>query len=124
VPLSFGFEAAGDGAVVIYVHGAKTGFKHDLITRDNHVCVEADIFHGYLKSGEGDNSSITALFESVIGFGVAEAVDDAEAEHGVELMLGHCGYPEILFDKADIDRVIIYKITLTHVTGKRNLKKT
>ena len=49
VPLSFGFEAAG-GRITLYFHGAMEGLKHELIARDPHVCVEADIFHGYAET--------------------------------------------------------------------------
>ena len=127
VPLSFGYEALSGGAdgetpcVAVYVHGAPAGYKLDLMARDNHVCVEAGISHGYLRKGAGGASSITALYESVIGYGTAEVVTGAEAKHGMDLMLEHCGHPDFEYDKADLDRAAVLKFTLTNVTGKRNL---
>jgi len=118
VPLSFGYEAV-DVNIVIYVHGAAEGLKHDLIARDNRVCVEADILHGYADYGDGDGRSVTAEFESVIGFGTAEAVTGEEAEKGIDLLLEHCGYPDFAYDKTALDAMVIYKFTLTSVTGKR-----
>jgi nitroimidazol reductase NimA-like FMN-containing flavoprotein (pyridoxamine 5'-phosphate oxidase superfamily) len=50
VPLSFGFEES-DGVVCIYFHGAKEGFKQELIAKNNRVCIEADIFGGYKGTG-------------------------------------------------------------------------
>ena len=141
VPVSFGFEAldgAGDGGgagetggtggtegtggacLALYIHGAAVGQKCDLIKRDAHVCVEADIFNGYLKQGEGENNTVTALFESVVAYGTAALATDAEAERGMALMLDHCGYPDFIFTKADLARTAIYKITITRITGKRN----
>ena len=121
VPLSFGFEVIDDaaGSIAVYAHGAVEGFKHELIARDNHVCVEADILHRYVDYGEGDTKSLTAEYESVIGFGAAEAVTGAEAEKGLGLLLDHCGYPNLQFDKAVMDITKIYKFALTAVTGKR-----
>ena len=151
VPLSFGFEAlyggaggsvngaggangsanggANDGGdeadeaprVAVYVHGATEGLKHDLIARDNHVCVEADISHSFVRRDDEGGSSVTTSYESVIGFGSAKIVTGAEAEHGMALMLEHCGCPDFKYNKADLDTVIIYKFTLTQITGKRNL---
>ena len=119
VPLSFGFEAQGDGTVAIYFHGAAEGLKHDLIARDNRVCVEADIFNGYVKYGEDGGEAVTTEYESVIGFGAAEAINGAEAERAMALMLEHCGFPGFRYAMPDPDAMRIYKITLTRITGKR-----
>ena len=136
VPLSFGFKAlggcaggvgsdsvgAGDmgvGGVVIYVHGAAEGLKHELLDRDNHVCVEADIFYRNIEHGEADSRSITAEYDSFIGFGTAEAAVGADAEEGMDLLLEHCGFSGFIYDKAALDKVKVYKFTLTDVKGKR-----
>ncbi|MDR1706311.1 MAG: pyridoxamine 5'-phosphate oxidase family protein [Clostridiales bacterium] len=114
VPLSFGFEVK-DGKIIIYVHGAKEGYKHDLLARDNHVCVEADIFHGYKKYQDG----VTACYESVIGYGDAAVIEGDEAERGMDLLLEHCGFPGLEYDKAVHEIMRCYKIVLSEVTGKR-----
>ena len=128
VPLSFGFEAqpqrnahedAASGRVSIFVHGAADGRKHELIARDNRVCVEAGIFHRYVKYGEGEGSSITTEYESVIGYGYAEAVTGGEAARGMTLLLEHCGYPGFEYDMPAPEAMRMYKINLTRVTGKR-----
>ena len=120
-PLSFGFEIidGAAGCIAIYVHGATEGFKHDLIARDNRVCVEAGIFHRYAEYMAGGAPMLTAEYECVIGFGSAETVTGAEAEKGVGLILEHCGYPGFQYDKTALDAMRVYKFTLTSVTGKR-----
>jgi nitroimidazol reductase NimA-like FMN-containing flavoprotein (pyridoxamine 5'-phosphate oxidase superfamily) len=105
--------------VAIYVHGAAEGLKHDLISHDNRVCVEADIFHRFVSYGEGDAASVTTEFESVVGFGTAEIISGAEAERAMELMLAHCGYPGFKYNKAMLNITRIYKFALTSVTGKK-----
>lgn len=115
VPLSFGFEVT-ESKITVYFHGAAEGLKHELLAVDNRVCVEADIFTGYAQSQYG----ITAGYESVIGFGRAEIVDGDEAQHGLRLLLEHCGFVGYPLEKcAAFTRV--YKITLDSVTGKRNI---
>ncbi|MCL2518922.1 MAG: pyridoxamine 5'-phosphate oxidase family protein [Oscillospiraceae bacterium] len=114
VPVSFGFEVV-NGVVIIYFHGAKEGFKHELLAKDNHVCVEADIFHRYLKLEHG----ISVEYESVIGFGTAEIVHGEEAVRGMALALEHCGFGDYNYDLRELENVHIYKITLPEITGKR-----
>ena len=120
VPISFGFE--DDGVQVkIYIHGAKEGLKHKLLDKNNHVCVEADIFHGNVKSEM--TGGITAHYESVIGRGTAEVVYGEEAVKGMDLICTHCGYHGHEYDTAGLEHMKIYKITLSSLTGKRNLPK-
>ena len=126
VPLSYGFEALdymndGRGGIVLYIHGAAEGLKHELIAKNNHVCVEFDIFHGSLVHGEGIDRSITSEYESVIGFGTIELIKGADAEKGVSLLLDHAGHSDFSYDKAILNYIKVYKITLTDIKGKRNI---
>jgi nitroimidazol reductase NimA-like FMN-containing flavoprotein (pyridoxamine 5'-phosphate oxidase superfamily) len=115
VPMSYGFEAK-DGKLVIYIHGAKAGLKHDLIARDNHVCVEVDILHNYAPAG----GSLTAVYESAIGYGQAVIVEgDDEIIKALDLLLAHCGSEGLEYDHAVSKAVRVYKIELTSFTGKR-----
>lgn len=115
VPLSFGFEETGEG-VALYFHGAKEGLKHELIAKNPHACVEADVFHRYAETAGG----ITTEYESVIGFGIAARVEGEEAARGLDLLQAHCGYENYGYVRADMEMTWVYKITLTSVTGKRN----
>jgi hypothetical protein len=118
VPLSFGFEAAGD-RIILYAHGAGEGYKHDLIAKNNHVCVEADVLRGYVAHGTG----VTADYRSVIGFGTIEYAEDLEERtKGLQLLLDHCrmsgaGYSARECALRPITTVL--KITLTSVSGKQ-----
>ena len=114
VPLSYGFESS-DGKIVFYVHGAAEGKKHDLISADSRICAEVSIFHRYAKTAR----SITCEYESVIGYGRAERVYDNEAEHGIALLVSHCGYEGYDCPTKTLSHMTIYKITLESFTGKR-----
>jgi len=118
VPLSFGFEAV-DGKITMYFHGAKEGLKHDLIAKNNNVCVEADIFHGNIKSPGG----ITAEYESFIGFGSVERLTGTEAAKGIDSLLEHCGFSGYQCSEAELDATWVYKIEINSFTGKRRFVK-
>ena len=114
VPLSFGYEVA-NGKIILYVHGAQEGLKHDLITVNNKVCAEAGICHRFADTGRG----VTTVYESVIGFGTAEKIFGEEAAKGLDFLLSHCGFAGYQYDKEVLDILTVYKITLHSVTGKR-----
>jgi len=114
VPLSFGFEDS-NGEINIYFHGAKEGLKHTLLDQNNHVCIEADIFHRYAETETG----LTTEYESVIGFGIAEVVHGDEAIKGMDLVCSHCGYDGYEYDTRALDFMHIYRIKLSSITGKR-----
>lgn len=117
VPVSFGYEIS-DGKVVVYIHGAKAGLKHDLIAGNNKVCVEADIFYYY--TGEGNK--VTAEYESVIGFGTAKIAEGEEMIRGLDLLLNHCKVENgSAAECAAHGITTVYKITLDSITGKKNL---
>lgn len=115
VPLSFGFEAE-TGNVNIYFHCAKEGKKVNLLKADPRVCVEADILNGYKDTGK----SVTADYESVIGFGICREVFGDEAVRGLELLLDHCGVKGYRAREcASLGRTAVFKIELLEFTGKR-----
>ena len=101
---------------MIFVHGAKEGFKHDLITQNNKVCVEADIFYCYTKRGPGT----TAEYESIIGFGVAEIADRDDSVKGLDLLMKHCKMDGNAAQCVALGITTVYKITLDRITGKKN----
>lgn len=118
VPVSFGMEIVNDKAV-LYFHCAQQGLKADLLKKNPNVCVEADIFIKTEKTEHG----ITARYESVIGLGKCRFVDDAdEIMHGLRLITEHYGYFDYPLDKcAGLQHLLVGKILLEEITGKRNL---
>jgi len=115
VPLSFGFEVA-DGKIVLYIHGANEGFKHDLIASNSKVCAEVDIFHGYAQSERG----ITTKYESAIGFGYAEKVVGDEAVRGIDLLLARCGFEGFEYGREAVGGLTVYRVVLESVHCKLN----
>lgn len=118
VPVSFGMEIV-DNTAVIYFHCAKQGMKVDLLRANPHVCIEGDIFIKVEKTAHG----ITTRYESVLGFGACELLTDAdEIMHGLKLMTCHYGYYDYPLDRCmGLNHLLIGKIVLDKLTGKRNL---
>ena len=118
VPVSFGMEIIENKAV-LYFHCAKQGMKVDLLRANPLVCVEGDIFLNVEKTGHG----ITARYESVIGFGECQLITDIdEIIHGLKVLTNHYGHNDYPLDRcAGINHLLVGKITLDRITGKRNL---
>ena len=121
VPVSFGMEEA-DGKVVLYFHCAKQGLKVDLLKANKLVCIEGDIFIQTEKTAHG----ITVRYESVIGFGECVLLTNTdEIKHGLKTLLDHYGYDDYPLDRCmGLNYVLIGKIVLDNITGKRNLPGT
>ncbi|AYR28057.1 pyridoxamine 5'-phosphate oxidase family protein [Akkermansia muciniphila] len=121
VPVSFGMEVMND-KVIIYFHCAQQGLKVNLLKKNPNVYVEGDIFIKVEKTGHG----ITARYESIIGFGKCYFVsDEDEIAHGLKLMTEHYGYFDYPLDRcAGVHHLLIGKILLEEITGKRNLPGT
>lgn len=118
VPVSFGMEVVNDKAV-IYFHCAQQGMKVDLLRANPCVCVEGDIFIRVEKTAH----DFTTRYESVIGFGECQIITDSdEMKHGLKVLLAHYGYQEYPLDRCmGMGHLLVGKIVLDKITGKRNL---
>lgn len=118
VPLSFGYEVKED-KIDVYFHGSSKGLKAELIEKKPKVCVEFDVFNGFLQLPK----TATTLYESAIGFGVVQKVFGDEAKKGLNLLMQHCGLGELDFSIKLPEGLAVYKITLDKITGKKNEKR-
>jgi len=118
VPVSFGLEIV-DNTAIVYFHCAKQGLKVDLLQANPLVCVEGDIFHKIEKTEHG----ITTRYESVIGFGKCQLIADTdEIIHGLKTITDHYGHYDYPLERCKgLNHLLIVKIVLEEITGKRNL---
>ena len=118
VPVSFGMEVEA-GKAAVYFHCARQGMKTDLLKADPRVCVEAD----RLIRVEETPRSITARYESVIGFGECRFLtDEAEILRGLRLVTEHYGYKDYPLERCvGLEHVLVGRIVLNEIHGKRNL---
>lgn len=118
VPVSFGMEVVNDKPV-LYFHCAQQGMKVDLLKASSCVCVEGDLFIQVEQTAQG----MTTRYESVIGFGTCQFVTEAdEMKHGLKVLLAHYGYSDYPLDRCmGMSHLLVGKIVLDEITGKRNL---
>lgn len=117
VPVSFGVKV-NDDIAAIYFHGAVRGYKTELLAKNPKVCIEGDIFYKVEPWDHG----ITARYESVIGFGDAEAVSGEEKVIGLKAILEHYNFPNYPIEQCKgLEATAVYKITVLQITGKRNI---
>lgn len=119
IPMTFGCELK-DGQIAVYFHSALDGRKWEILNRDPNVCVEA---HLYYKVVRTEGGGITAKYESVIGTGKVEKIEEKEGKVAAfKLMLDHykdSGFPaESCKGMPDC---AVFKVVLTEVSGKHNL---
>ena len=121
VPLNFGYEMQGE-ALVIYLHGAKKGKKADMLKQNPKVCFEMDTEHGVIKAEQPHNYSYS--YASIIGFGLAELIEDTEQKiHGLKMLMQKVDPGrEFKFDVAPLAQTMVFKIICNEFTGKRRPK--
>lgn len=108
VPVSFGLDDNGE-TLALYYHGAIVGKKNELARKNPKVCVEADVFHQYVKLKDG----VTADYQSFIGFGTIYECLEEEKSKGLALLMKHCGYDNYsadgcsIFEYTDVRKIVI-----------------
>ena len=117
VPLSFGYRIDGE-KLTLYFHSAKTGRKIDILENSKEVCFEMAC---ECKLGIVENPCNSGYFyESVIGFGKAEFVDnDEEKCEALTLLMKHQANQDFVFTKQQADTVCVFKVVSRDFTGKK-----
>ena len=116
VPLNVARE--GDD---LWFHAAKSGLKLECLRAAPAVCVEADRFLT-LKTGPSACDDWTSHYESVIGFGTAEIVEDTATKvHGLRaIMRKYSGRDDWDFSDASVRSTAVVRISLESLTGKQS----
>lgn len=118
IPMTFACSIE-DGKIVIYFHSALGGRKWEILNSDPNVCVEAHLYYKTVQTEGG----ITAKYESVIGTGIAEKIEEnAKKVAAFKLMLDHykqSGFPAE--SCKGLPDCAVFKVVLTEVSGKHNM---
>jgi nitroimidazol reductase NimA-like FMN-containing flavoprotein (pyridoxamine 5'-phosphate oxidase superfamily) len=119
VPLNFGYEYA-EGILFLYFHSAREGRKTAVLRKNRRVCFEMDGEHRLV---EGDAACEYGFsYESVIGVGLAEPVEDRKEKIRVlNLLMKHQTGEDrdFSYQEAQLDRVAVYRLRVESFTGKR-----
>ena len=112
-PVCFGFK---DGT--IYFHSAQEGKKIEILRKNSKVCFEMDIDIELVEGEKGCEWGIR--YSSVIGFGTASFVEDIEEKKkALHVLLGHYSDKSYEFSELSLNEVVIIKIRVESMTGKK-----
>ena len=119
VPVNF---AHVDG--VVWVHGAAHGRKLGCLRGGAPVCVEVDHLLE-MTSGPRACDDWASHYESAIGFGTGEIVEDEELKlEGLRaLMRKYSGRDDWEFTPESLSATAVIRIKLDELTGKRSLAR-
>ena len=116
VPMNFGHETV-DGKLVLYVHGALSGKKWDLVGGGVRVSFEMDCGHELVDGRFACDYSYR--YASVMGRGTISEVKGEEKVHGLKVMMGAFGYPGICeFSRGSLSRTRVARLTVESVSAK------
>ena len=112
VPLNFGYD--GD---FLYFHAASEGRKIDIIKKNNRVGFEFDILHDIVTANQACNWG--AKYESVMGSGTAEIVDNLEAKkEALEWIMRQYGSGTWKFPREILKKTLILRVSILEISGK------
>ena len=120
VPLNFGY-IIDDNLLTLFFHSAKTGRKIDILNENNTVCFEM-AWEG--KLGYVENPCQSGYdFESVIGFGHVEFIEDIEEKcKALTLLTKHQSGQDFVFSEKQVNNVCVYKVISSDYIGKKKSK--
>jgi len=112
VPLNFGYDGR-----FLYFHAAPEGRKIDIIKRNNRVGFEFDILNDIITAQQACDWG--AKYESVIGSGKAEIVDDLKAKkEALEWIMRQYGSGNWDFPEEILKKTLILRVSIFEISGK------
>ena len=116
VPLNFGTDVE-EGQLYLYFHSAKEGTKLDLIRKNNKVTFEMDCEHNIIMYDE--RMSCTMGYESVIGHGIVEFVEDENKINALKILMRHYHEEDFKFNEKVAMMTEVFRVKVLDMAGKR-----
>jgi len=117
VPVNFGYK---DNC--LYFHSAPEGRKIDIIEQNNNVCFEMDVDCEFVKKSE-QPCNWSMKYRSVIGFGKAFLVQDAEGKRkALDIIVEHYspGHDHYPYPEEMVGNIAVVKVEIDSLTGKQS----
>lgn len=119
LPVNFGMEPDG---MTLYIHGAMTGHKYDLLEQNRQVGFEMECTHGLVL--DDGTHSCTMNYESVMGWGIlAELTGMEEKLHALDRIMEHYHSGDFPYNRTVAERTRILCLQIQERTAKRREKK-
>ncbi len=116
VPLCFGYDGKA-----IFFHTGRKGLKVDYLLVNPRVCFEFERLVRPLPSPEA-GCRWSMAYESVIGFGTAEMIEDPQQRtQGLQCIMHHySGRSDWSFDAKGLKLCAVWRISIDTLTGRRS----
>ncbi|PKN39338.1 MAG: pyridoxamine 5'-phosphate oxidase family protein [Deltaproteobacteria bacterium HGW-Deltaproteobacteria-2] len=112
IPLHFGYDGC-----FLYFHSALEGRKIEIIKRNNRVGFEFDILHNIVTAQRACDWG--AKYESVVGTGTAEIVNDVEDKKAaLKCIMRQYGSDVNDFSDEIIKKTLIFRVLILEISGK------
>lgn len=112
VPLSFGYDGC-----FLYFHAAAEGRKVDILKRNSRVCFEFDILEDVVPSDVACQWGMK--YESVVGSGTAEIVEDANAKWAaLEHVMRQYSSADWSFSEQVLKETLVICVSIREISGK------
>jgi len=112
VPLNFGYDGR-----FLYFHCAPEGKKIDTIRKNNLVGFEFDILHEIVTGQQACDWG--AKYESVMGEGVAEIIEDPNARKAaLAYIMRQYGSDAVDFSEEVLKKTLIFRVQILSISGK------
>ena len=117
IPMNFGYEL-DNKTLILYFHSAQSGRKIEILNKHKAVCFEMAVEGTLGKVADPCNAGY--YFESVLGFGRVEFIEDIpEKCRALSLLMKHQANRDFTFTEKQADGVCVFKVISTDFTGKR-----
>lgn len=114
VPVFYAYDGTS-----LYFHSAQAGTKIEIIRRNNNVCFEISVDHGFIDSDEA--CDFEARHRTVIGVGKALFVDDeTEKIKALDRIVAHFSKNTFTYPKTNLDRTAVIRIEIDSIKGKKH----
>lgn len=118
LPVNYGMEPDG---MTLYIHGAMTGTKYEVLAKDNRASFEVDCHHGLVL--EEENHDCTFNYESVIGWGILEELtEEGEKKHALDCIMRQYHAEDFPYNSEMIQHTRILCLRVQERTAKRRKK--
>ncbi|WP_434509603.1 pyridoxamine 5'-phosphate oxidase family protein [Desulfitobacterium sp. AusDCA] len=121
VPMNFGMQVNGSD-IILYFHGANAGKKHDLIKKNNKVAFVMECTYGIVTGKQVGACECTMEFESIMGTGVIDYLNDNQKAEALSALLEHynvCEGPEYHFHDEVVPKTSVLRLKVHSLTGKK-----
>jgi len=114
VPLCFGYKENA-----LYFHCAMEGKKLEILRKNNNVCFEVDIEHELIKGKAACEWGMK--YKSVIGFGKAVFVEDAESNRkALDIIMQNYSEGAFEYSEEAVKKTVVIKVEIESMTGKQS----